>query len=183
MRLVMRTLVVLALPVVALGWLASAPDVTGKFALDPPASTAIFMTGGFILLVAGSIALAFSDFARALVPGSAEPLVRRRPIALPVVLLTIYVGFGELTASHKLYGPADHALFWLSVALTIGFGFGAVLAAAMLARALLGMWSRPELPLFPGRRAAVVILLLAAFASTPVGTRPGAERLDLELLQ
>src|SRR3954451_4125817 len=143
MRSAMRALVFLTFPIVALGWLANAPDVTGRLTPDPPAATAIFVTGGIVMLVAGSIALTLTDVGRALTPGSTEPFVRWRPIAIPVVLLTMYAGLGEVVASRKLYGPADQGLFWLSVALTIGAGFVALLAATMMARALLGMWSRP----------------------------------------
>jgi hypothetical protein len=38
----------------------------------------------------------------------------------------------------------------------------------MLVRALVGLWSVPELSIRPGRQAVTLVLLLAALAATPV---------------
>ena len=46
--------------------------------------------------------------------------------------------------------------------------FVALLAAVTLVRALLGLWSAPELPLRSPRRSVLIALLAAMFAAAPV---------------
>jgi hypothetical protein len=166
MRLAVRALVVLTFPVLAFGWLTTAqilpgpPDFERAFPPDPTFAAMLFLAVGAALVVAGSIVLTLGDFAR----GTQTP----RPIALPVVALSALAGVGQLSISQTYAGPSETLVIWLEVAVTTATGFVVLLAATVLVRALVGLWSAPELPLRPGRRAVTAVLLLAALAATPV---------------
>jgi hypothetical protein len=41
-------------------------------------------------------------------------------------------------------------------------------AATVMVRSLVGLWSRPDLAMWPGCRVVIVLLLFAAVAATPV---------------
>jgi hypothetical protein len=166
MRLAVRALVVLTLPMLAFGWLTTArilpgpPDFLRAFPPDPTYAAILFLAAAAALVVAGSTVLTLADFVR----GTTTP----RPIALPVVALATLAGVGQLSISSASLGAVNSLWIWLEVVLTIAGGFLILLAMLVLARALVGLWSAPDLPMWPGRRAATVLLLLAALAATPV---------------
>ena len=159
-------LVVLTFPVLAFGWLTTAqilpgpPDFERAFPPDPTYAAILFLATAAALVVAGSIVLTVGDFAR----GTNTP----RPIALPVVVLSALAAVGQLSILQTYADSSETLVVWLEVALTTATGFVVLLAALVLVRALVGLWSAPELPLWPGRRAVTVLLLLAALAATPV---------------
>jgi hypothetical protein len=171
MRFVMRSLVVLTFPIVVFGWLSSAQlvpapsDWDGAFPPDPVSATAMFVIGGLILVVAGSLWLTLADLGRALPLPSA---VHLRPVATPVVVVATYLGGGTVGMAGLYLDPSEKIGVWLQVATAIAGGFVALLAATVMIRALVGLWSRPDLAMWPGRRVMLVLLLLVAVSATPV---------------
>jgi hypothetical protein len=128
-------------------------------------ATATFLIGGLILVVAGSLWLTLADLGRAL-PSSST--VHLRPLATPVVVVATYVGGGTVGMAGLYLEPSEKLGVWLEVAVTIAGGIVALLAATVMVRALVGLWSRPDHAMWPGSRFVIILLLLTAVAATPV---------------
>ena len=170
MRFVMRSLVVLTFPVLVFGWLTSAQllpepsDWDGGLPPDPLSATAMFLIGGLILVVVGSVWLTLADLGRSWPSFT----VHLRPAAAPVVMVATYVGGGTAGMAGLYLDPSEKIGVWLQVATAVAGGFVILLAATVMVRALVGLWSRPDLSMWPGRRVLIVLLLLVAVAATPV---------------
>lgn len=173
MRLAVRALVLLTLPVLAFGWLTTAqllpgpPDFERAFAPHPTGVAIMFLAAAAASAVAGSIVLTLADFIRGF-RASAQP-APPRPIALPVVVLSALAGLGTLSMKGSYLEASEMAVVWLAVVVITAAGFAMLLVAVMLVRALIGLWAMPELGLWPGRRAATIVLMVAALAAVPVG--------------
>lgn len=169
MRLVVRSLVLLTFPVIAFGWLATArilpdrDDWTPAFTVDPAASAILFLLSGAVLVVGGGIYLMLTDF-------FGSPSTVSRPLMLPAVVIVALATVTVLSLWGRDLGDEAWAIVAMLIAGTIAVGFVALLGAVTLVRAVIGLWSRPELPIWPGRRAVTLLLLLAAIAATPVQT-------------
>ena len=174
MVLAVRALVIIAIPGLVFGWLATArilpgpPDWDTVLPPDPATATATFLVGGVVFVVAGSIVLTLGDVARAFRLASTAPLVPPRPIAMPVVVVSALVGLGTLSMSGLYLDAAETLRVWLEVALAAAVGAAVLLSVVVLAHSLVGLWWVPDLAMWPGRRTATFVVLLAVLAATPV---------------
>jgi hypothetical protein len=155
MRLALRALIVLSLPMVAFGWLAGQPQ-----AEPAPANPALFGLAAILLVLGGSLALTRSEFAGTFRLGS-----RRRLVAIALL-----AGIGTLSMVDLGWDGYAIAFGWVQVAVAALVVFLVEIGCVVVVRALLGMWTQSDAPLWPGRRAAIVLTLLAVLAATPVQT-------------
>ena len=155
MRLAMRALIVLSLPLVAFGWLATA--VPGPPA-DPPENALLLVGVGVLLVLARGMLLSAWEF------------VLTFRLGVPAPRVSAFLGVLVLVAAVSMIGYEPFALLvtGITIAVVAAVFFAVQLAAIVLVRALVGMWQQSELPLWPGRRVATGVLLAAVLAATPV---------------
>jgi hypothetical protein len=145
MRLAVRALIVLSLPIVAFGWLSSA--ATGPAPAVPPAEGAL----GFAVAVT-ALVLACG--------------VRHAPRISAALGVLVVIGTGNMVDLG--YEGGDMLLAWLAAVLVVGGLFVGLMAAIVLVRSLAAMWASSDLAMWPGRDLAIAVVLLAAFVATPV---------------
>jgi hypothetical protein len=160
LRIAVRILVALAIPILAFGWLTSSVELYTPATFDPIASTGMFLVVGAVLALAGCASVT----GRAWLTG--------RPVPLPALTVTVLLGLALVVERIRHNQHNDVSDVWPFVLFAWCGYFAGALALIMLVRALAGLWSMPELKLLPSRKTIVAVLLLAALVATQEANQP-----------
>ena len=160
-----------AMPMVAFGWLSSA-QLLPALPPRPPESVTFFLASGVLLGVGGSALVVLGDVIASLRSPGPMPT---HPTALWTLALAAPVAFGVFVLDGTWLETDEKLAVARQATLTAAGLFVALLALITLVRALIGLWAAPALPLRPARRTVLIALVVATFAATPCSpTRPAA---------
>jgi predicted membrane protein len=158
MRIAMRVLVGLAIPVLAFGWLTSA-----QLIVPPADATEAVFTFALLGVLAAGVGSAVA---------TGHALLTARPVSLLALSVTVLSGLAVLVEVIRYRQYNDALDIWPAVLLMWGTYFGGALLVVVGVRSLVGLWSMPDLPMLPSRRTIVALLLFAALAAVPVADQP-----------
>jgi hypothetical protein len=85
-----------------------------------------------------------------------------------VVALAVIAAAAVAETWTRGYGPGEVGITWLVAAVFTLVAAAVALLAIVLVRCLFGFWQGSELPMWPGHRAASVLLVAATLACAPV---------------
>ncbi|MDA0172920.1 hypothetical protein OJ998_27715 [Solirubrobacter taibaiensis] len=158
MRIAVRALVVLALPMLAFGWLTSAQLIRPP--VDSTETIFVFSLLGVAVAGLGSAVV------------TAHALYTARPVPLAPLTVTGLAGIALIVEFIRIRQYNDALDIWSLVLLAWGGYLAGALFVIVGVRSLIGLWSMPDLPMLPTRKTIVGVLLCTALAAATHADQP-----------